>query len=169
MRAFSQMVAMIAAISVILVFAFTYLLGILVRGAFPEFTKTSVSYLRKNPLQAFGIGFIAAMVVPFVLLILFGSVIGIPLALVLMAGIGVLYAMGHIMASYYVGNIVSGGEKSRLHSALQLCIGMLLLGLLTFIPVFGWMARCTIVMMGAGAVIFGKYALYTTLRSKKLI
>lgn len=168
-KTFTQMLAFVTAISVFLIFAVTFGLGVLIRAVLPEFTKHTVFYLRKNPLPAFGAGFIAAMITSIVLLTFVGSVIGIPLALIGIAGVCVLYVIGHCMAAYYVGNILSGGDKTRLHPALQLCIGMLVLGALILIPIFGWLTRCTIVIMGIGAVISETYSVYKALRSKKLI
>lgn len=171
-RAVGKFVSMLMAFATTMMFVTmiaVYLLGLALKMAVPEFTDHSIAYLRKSPLPAFGIGFLSTIVVPMVFFILFASVIGIPLTLPLLGGVIMMCLFGHIIGAWTIGNVLFGGEKAKVHNAWQLLVGMLVFGVMTFIPVLGWIAHAVIVMMGVGALLQEKYVLYRALRSKKLI
>ena len=111
--------------------------------------------LRNRPFPSLGLGFILLFLVPVAGLIIFFTVIGAPLALILMMFFGIALFIGAICVCLFVGRQICRIFTSRSSNApghLCFSIGMMLLVALSFIPYVGYFVTLIIMMMGLGGL-----------------
>ncbi|QKY19252.1 polymer-forming cytoskeletal protein [Halolamina sp. CBA1230] len=135
------------------------LLGALLLLVFPAFSESVVARVTDGPAVAGGIGLLALIAVPILLVLVAVTVVGIPFSL---AGIA-LYLLGLWIASVYgkyaVGRWALGlaGTENRW---LALLVGLLLFLLLGLVPVAGPIAEFAALLLGLGALTLGLRARY---------
>lgn len=155
----------VKAAAAIAVFAVAFLVGmailvVVIALALPGLMNSASSMIRTKPLATLGIGFLVIAAAPIVVVLLFTSVLGIPLALL----IGVIYLAAAPLAIaafiYYVGMLarqIISRSSDELPSALSRIVwsalAAVLLVLLGLVPIAGgffWLVAYTI---GMGAVM----------------
>lgn len=147
-----------------------FILGLILTTMFPVFSNNTVTQLKKNPWGAFGLGLITVITLPLAGLAAMMTVVGIPLGIFLLVMTVVLCVVSHIYAALFVGSsICVRFRMSHVHQAWQLAAGILVLILCTFVPVLGWLIKAMLVLMGTGALLFEKHAVYKQLRTKRLV
>lgn len=145
------------------------IVGALVLLLFPNFTQETAGTLREKPWLSLGIGFLAMIVTPAVVVLLLLTVIGIPLGLIFLA----VYLIGLYLAKIFVAVVVGGlimqalGNKDRWY--LALILGLLIYYLLTLIPVAGWIVSLVVFAVGLGALAVSTRDFYRQLSSKKAV
>jgi hypothetical protein len=131
-------------------------LGLALLLAFPRLGEATVASLERAPWQSLGLGaaLVAGVPVGALLLFVLGLFVGGwwlgPAVLGLYA---LALVVGYAAAALVVGSwattlVASGG----LHAFWRLLVGLVLLGLLTLVPVVGWIAGLAAVVFGLGAV-----------------
>lgn len=155
----------VKAAAAIAVFAVAFLVGmailvIVIAFALPGLMNSASSMIRSKPLTTLGIGFLVIAAAPVVIAVLFATVLGVPLALL----IGVIYLAAAPLAIaafiYYVGmlarRIISNSDNelpSAFSRILWSGLASVLLVLLGLVPIAGgffWLVAYTI---GMGAVM----------------
>lgn len=114
--------------------------------------------LNGNPWKSLFVGAITLILIFALLFMLFVTLIGIPLALVLLVFYLLLRVYAVIIVGYTLGNKAAEKLNLHLHPILTVVLGTILVQLLSslcqrFIPCLGWMADPFIVAFGLGAVI----------------
>lgn len=114
--------------------------------------------LSRNPWKSLFVGSIALILIFALLFMLFVTLIGIPLALVLLAFYLLLRVYAVIIVGYTLGNKAADKLNLHFHPILTAVLGTILVQLLSslcqrFIPCLGWLADPFIVAFGLGAVV----------------
>ncbi|MDH7602495.1 MAG: polymer-forming cytoskeletal protein [Armatimonadota bacterium] len=138
--------------------------GAVLLAAFPSQTMGAAETVKKSFWQSLGIGFIAAIVVPIASVITLITVIGMPLGLAALAIYAVLLYTSGLFTAYALGTLVTkrfGTSASRL--AVLVC-GVVLLSIVYELPLLGWAAKLTGVLVGLGAFCL---TLLNTLRTSE--
>lgn len=131
--------------------------------------------LNRNPWKSLFIGAIALILIFALLFMLFVTLIGIPLALILLAFYLLLRVYAVIIVGYSLGNKAAEKLNLHFHPILTAVLGTILVQLLSslcqrFIPCLGWLADPLIVAFGLGAVIIKALKLFeNTARPKPLL
>ncbi len=152
-----------------------YLLSLYVMGTIfllliPEATKKISGYIAASPWNSLGMGFLILFLTPVLLLVLMMTVIGIPLALILLAGYLIYMYLSVLFASYLVGEKAIGYISKKEYSPfLILLVGLFIYGLLISIPLIGWLVSFVAMLAGMGALILVKRQYLSDFRKKKLI
>ncbi len=144
-------------------------LGLILRALLPSFTGRVLTQMRKNPWGSFGLGIVTTIALPIVAVVLFITVIGIPVGVFLFMALWLLCLVGHIYSAFFIGQGIFTGLKAEVHHAWHLLAGLVVLGILTFIPLLGWLARAIFILIGVGALLFEKQAVYRQMRAKHLV
>lgn len=109
-----------------------------------------------RPWKALLTGLVAGLVAPVVIVILLMSVIGIPLAIIAgLAWLLVVFLSGPVTA-FYIGRLV---VKDTNNALLYMLVGAIILLVLYFIPILGFLALLFAFWTGTGMIlleIFGK-------------
>jgi hypothetical protein len=117
-------------------------------------TENRVAQIIAKPFMSGLIGFVVLLLFPAAFIITLITIIGIPLAFVVL----LVYIVALITASLYA-SIVYGKlifekllHNSKATLVLQMLLGVVLLGLVTCLPVIGWLIGFVSFCLGLGAV-----------------
>ena len=123
----------------------------------PKSLVQSAEATKQNVFKSFGIGLltmIAAVIGSILLLI---TVIGIPLALIILAALVVIFYVAQIFVSVWMAGYlfkIKNFGKTKLFGAAAL--GLLLYYLIGFIPFVGWAVKIVLFLVGVGAIAMRK-------------
>lgn len=143
-------------------FIFNLLLGALLLGLFPRFSDRVADRVASDPLRSGLVGVAAFFGIPFLLVLIAITVIGIPISIVgfllflLVVWVGVVY--GRFAVGYW---LLSLADIENRWGALL--VGLLLGVVLHLIPFVGGVLNFIIFLLGLGAFVTG---LYTRRRRK---
>ena len=118
-------------------------------------TEARVSQIISKPLVSGLLGFAVLFLFPFAFFIMVITIVGIPLAFVVL----LVYVVALVTASLYT-SIVYGKllleklfHNSKATLALQMLLGVVLLGLVTCLPIIGWLIGFVSFCLGLGAIV----------------
>ncbi len=150
------------------IFKFLTLLviGSLLLWAVPNFMRNTSVAVRENPLQSLAIGFLVLVVTPIVAVVLMITLIGLPLGLVLLLGYFFLIYISVIFTAVAVGDRILDKKSNRF---LAFALGLFIISVLLLVPVIGGLVDFAAMLLGLGAAMMTKKAMFQNLRSKKLI
>ncbi len=131
------------------VFLAAYLLiGLLFLRLFQKPAERAVDYIKEKPLITLAIGFCIVGGVPVVAILLFITIVGIPISILSSTLYFILIHLAKIPVELWLGRkILRAADRPY----LSFIIGTLLIAALRFIPYFGWLATIGIVALGIGA------------------
>lgn len=139
--------------------AWAFVGAIIVAGVlmllFPRMFDKSYKNLKAQPLKIVGIGAIATLITIPLVVLLFVSVFGIPLAVVLV----VIWLLAIYFAKFFVGyaigvSLLNPDAKSRSFKLyLALVFGLFVYYVLRLLPGFGWIIRFATVVLGIGMML----------------
>jgi cytoskeletal protein CcmA (bactofilin family) len=124
---------------------------------FPAFSVAAGAGLRRSPLSALGIGVAVLFATPFVVLLLFVTVIGVLVALPLLAWYLVSLLGGFLTGVIFVGDAglrLMGKDESATRGmrVLFIVVALVALVLIQIIPVLGGLAVFVLFLLGLGAL-----------------
>jgi len=150
-------------------FLSTLILGLLSLRLLPRFHQSVVTTLKERPWSSLGIGFFAAIVLPVVCSLLFATVIGIPLALILLTAFFIMLYWVRIYAIGRIGEAILGRLRPNSGRASALVLGLFIYYLLAVIPFIGWLVVPLVMLFGLGAELIARKQFYTTAKTQGLI
>lgn len=106
--------------------------------------------------QRLGEGFLWLVLTPIAAVILLVTIIGAPLALILLAGWAVVAYLAQIVASVFLGRLLFRHvfkSEERVPKFMDLVFGALVWVILTSIPWLGWILCLTGVLLGMGGLV----------------
>jgi hypothetical protein len=148
-------------------FGVMLLLGFLLLTFFPRRVEAVAASLLANPAKSVLAGLLGVLAQPLLSLLLVVTIVGIPLLVIQVLGLGVAYLMGVTAVAVLIGRAM----PTTLHRGtgiLQLAVGLGLVLLAFAIPFVGWMLWVTLVMATFGAVLrtrFGQTPVLETIAS----
>lgn len=133
------------------------LIGALLILAMPRFSREAGATILQKPWQSVGLGFVMLLGVPFAIIVLLVTVIGIPLALLLGFGYAVLMLLGYLIAAIFVGDAVLGRiGKAKADSnwwrVLFMFLALLAIAIVKQVPFIGGLAVMLLFVAGIGAL-----------------
>jgi hypothetical protein len=150
-------------------FASTLVLGALSLRWLPRYHESAVAVLRERPWAALGVGFLAAVVTPVACLLLFASVLGAPLGLILAVSYAVLVYWGRIFAAARIGEAILRRVGGSSRPGWAFLLGLVVYYLLALVPLVGWLAMGLVVLFGLGAELIARRELYRAARRSDLL
>lgn len=144
--------------------------GVVLVLLFPNFSIRTADYATKKLGWALLFGFLALILLPVVGVILFLTVIGIPLALILFFIFIFIFWIGRVFAIYALGRATLGilSDKNR-SKAVGYLLGMLIYLVLAFIPLVGPIMNLVVSLAGVGALLATKKEIYSSLRKDNIL
>lgn len=130
---------------------------------FPKFFKDSAIILEKNPWKSFFIGLLYFILMPILIFISFATIIGIPVALILMFSYGLSIYFAVMISAVIFASLINKNYKKK-WSTLGLFLGsigiFILMKLLCFLPVIGWAVKVVLILLAFGALIQEKLIVF---------
>ena len=145
--------------------------GIIVVLLFPNFTAAAAGSIPRTPWRTLGLGFALLVSTPIAMVILASSLVGLPIAFVLFD----VYLMGLVFA-YFIAALAIGRGTARLVRSSSdvtargrritlLVVGVIVLGVVVFVPVFGALVLLASLSLGLGALTLELWRVCTTPRA----
>lgn len=137
----------------------------------PNFMRRAPVLARENVLKAFGIGLLSMIVGLIGTMILFTTIIGIPLALIAAAGLFIAFYISKIFAAAFIGSYLFKFTKTTSRAKLfgAITLSLVVYYLIGFIPVAGWIINFVLFLIGLGTIFMLKMEIFQQLRAKKLV
>jgi hypothetical protein len=150
-------------------FVWLFVIGAAVLALSQRWADRIAETIARQPGASALIGLLALMFVPLFTLVLLITVIGMPLALILMAAFGVAVLLAGAFVAYLVGVwLLTHLGKSHLSPYAQLALGALVVSLLMALPWVGWLFRLIVLVAGLGAFLLERRDLFHRLRAQEL-
>ncbi|MCL5292094.1 MAG: polymer-forming cytoskeletal protein [Actinobacteria bacterium] len=139
------------------------LIGLMALGALsvallPNETTRLASTVAAEPWKSLGVGVLAVLAIPFVLLALLITLIGIPIIPFFILALPIIFLYSYIGAGRLIGQkiieLINGTADVPI---LSVVVGILVLGLVGFVPVLGDIIKVAAVLVGLGAVLTTKF------------
>ena len=137
------------------------LLVVIIALILPGLMNKASLLIKQKPLLSLGVGFLATFVLPFTLIMLFATIIGAPLALMIAAMLLAFTPIGLAASAYFIGMqarriIRKPADDSPPSMGARLtwsAIAIVLIVLLGTIPTVGGLIWLLILMFGMGAIL----------------
>lgn len=145
----------------------TLTIGVLLIHFYPKFNVLAIETINSKALSSVGLGFVALIIIPIAAFMLFLSILGIPLGLILF----VLYFLtAYISRIYVMSWIGSKIVKNTTSSPLLIfVVGMVVYYIVGIIPIIGGLAKFITVIVGFGALLITKKGCYLKIKDKQLV
>jgi hypothetical protein len=132
------------------------LIGALLILAMPRFSREAAGTVEAKPLQSLGMGCVMLIGVPFAIIVLLVTIIGIPLALLLGFGYALLLLLGYLVGAIFLGDFVLGKVgAAKLDSGwwrvLAMFLALVVLAIVKQMPFIGGLAVFLLFLAGIGA------------------
>ena len=125
----------------------TLVLGLVLLLLAPGLDPASVRALRDRLGGTIGFGLLLFVVLPIVAVLLFVTIVGIPLGLFLLLALALLYSIGYVVGALTLGRRVVREDSSRYLAFLVGWGGLRLIGLIPFLGGLAWLVG-TVVGLG---------------------
>lgn len=143
----------------------TLVLGSLLLWLFPAHAQKAAEVVKSKLLKSLGLGFLALVVTPVILVILLMTIVGIPLALTAIS-LAILYIfVARIYAIVAIGGAtlkLARFKKAKL--GWTFLLGVIIYYVLTFIPFVGGLIKMLIIFAAVGAALINDAAAYRARR-----
>jgi cytoskeletal protein CcmA (bactofilin family) len=132
------------------------LLIIIVHVAFPNLMAAAAGQLQSNLWSSLGRGITGLLITIALAGLLFASILAIPIGIALLLGIAVVWLLGLVTVSNYIGLLIRRGKKATVNLKLSSQIGWvvtgaIVLGIVTLIPFVGGTVAGLAIAGGFGA------------------
>jgi hypothetical protein len=135
----------------------------------PAWSGEAAAVIGRKPLQSLGLGLAILVCVPFVAVVLLITIIGIPVALLLMSLYLVVLFLGWVTTAWWIAQrglaaLRPGQPAGRGLQLLALLLGLVALSLLRAIPLLGGLVGLLALLAGIGALAlrsFGSHRVAT--------
>ncbi|HVK54739.1 MAG TPA: polymer-forming cytoskeletal protein [Burkholderiales bacterium] len=147
-----------------------WLVGLIAAGAlllllFPNLTRRTESNMRAAPLKSLGLGSAILFAAPPIIILLFVSVIGIPVALVLLATYAILLLIGYLTTAAFIGDRIArlarkSAELTTGWRIASMALALILLTLVGAIPFLGGFIILIALLFGLDAFVLQLFQRY---------
>jgi hypothetical protein len=127
--------------------ASTLFLGLLVLLLFSALDGATARIWRERTGEAVGLGAAAFFLLPVVAVIFLVTIVGIPLGLFLLLGLGLLYTVGYVVGALVLGRLIVRPPTTRF---LAFVVGWAILRLVGLVPVLGGFVWLIASLIGLG-------------------
>lgn len=135
-----------------------FVVGLIIISILRKDSVKIIDYMQKEPAKSFGWGLVFLILVPIVCFILLFTIIGVPLAVIVMAMYLVILYISKVFVGLFIGrwtllNFKKDKKNKSFSLLLAMIIGVTFFYVVTSIPVIGWLANIVAVVWAFGAII----------------
>lgn len=146
----------------------TTLIGAILLRSLPKTTREIAARVRNNFLKSLGAGWLFIITVPLISLLLLPTLIGMKLALIMIFVYAPILLLGGLYVALAIGNLILPEEKKDLVNGLSaLLVGLVILGIIRFIPIVNVLFALIVSPAGIGALVLHLRDGYRAIREKE--
>ncbi len=161
---FGPVIGIFGIIGVIIAIIFSLLnlvlflaIAALVTHFFPKNVSNMAEFSQKEFWKSFFLGFLVVMAVPFLVIALLITIIGIPVIPPFMVFLFIAYLFGSVGVALWVGWLIPNSEhRSDMQNVV---IGVLVIGLVRLIPAVGLLVKFAVLAVAFGVVLFTRFGM----------
>ncbi len=129
--------------------------GLIILGLNKNKATKCVAIMRERPWVSLGLGFVIILILPLAIGVAMITLIGIPMAVLILFGSGIALFIGAVYTALYIGSFLCKlvGIKKQEPSIVCLVIGIIVLATLSLIPVLGFLIIALALMFGLGSTV----------------
>ncbi|WP_435177056.1 bactofilin family protein [Halorussus sp. AFM4] len=129
-------------------------LGVILLAVFPRFSAGVAGRASQTPLRSGGVGLLAFVGVPVLFVALLLSLVGIPLALLVVLLYPLVLWIGYVYGAFALGawGLGLADADSRW---LALALGVFVVSIVGFVPILGGLVQFLVLLVGLGAFVLG--------------
>lgn len=139
-------------ISQIINFISSLIIGLLLIYFLPRFILGVSGEIIQRPVVSLIIGLIALIVIPVIIFLLFITIIGLPLGLILLALYLIALYLAKIFVSLTIGRWVLGMFNSKLKNGWALFLGLIIYEVFSLIPIVNIFTGLLVIFAGLGGL-----------------
>jgi len=132
-------------------------IGLVLVTLMPKIILQTKDEMVKRPAQSLGWGFVYLVVVPVIVVLLMITVIGIPLALIIVPFYIIALYLSKVLVGLVIGLLIldnlTRDKKYKGSLVWPLALGLLVLLIIISIPYVGWLIKLLLVLWALGAAI----------------
>ena len=169
--AIAPVIAFFITIIKFVIFVAKILVGLALISLSGAYVRRVMDTLKQKPWHSLGWGFIGVIAIPIAVVFLLAIMIGYPFAVFGIYMYTILFFLSSIMVGLVLGEwiIKLFKKEGDVSMYLSLVIGLVLLGIIDFIPVLNFLVRIFVVLFGVGMILIGTWNLLKDLRKEKKI
>lgn len=169
--ALAPVIAFFITIIKFVVFIAKILVGLVLISISRIYVRRIMDTLKQKPWHSLGWGFIGVIAIPVLIVFLFAILIGYPFAVFGIYIYTILFFLSSIMVGLVLGELIIRlfKKKGEVSMYVSLILGLVILGIIDFIPVLNFLVRLFVVLFGVGMVLIGTWNLLKDLRKEKMI
>lgn len=133
-------------------------LAVILAAVFPGQLGLVSYYVERQPGHALLWGFLTCLATPAAILLLILTIFGIPFIPVLLLLLGAAFVFGYVAIAQLLGKLSLKAFKVRgKPMAFEIVTGLVILFLVGFLPILGWIIKALAGLAGLGAVVVTKF------------
>lgn len=144
-------------------------LGLLMIKFLPVYSKNAANIVTTRFLPSLGLGLAALFFIPILIILLFITMIGIPLGIALILVFILYLYIGRLYAMLAIGAKVAEVANLKLSPVAVFIVGLLVYYLLVAIPFVGGLVKLLVVIAGFGAALVNDRATWQASRKAKIV
>ena len=145
------------------------IIGFLLIKFLPIFTQRTANTISKNALKSLGMGILALILTPIIAVILLVTIVGIPLAFILLVAFAIELYLAKIFVSLVIGQKILKFLGQKAGNGWSLVLGLIVFMIVTMVPIIGWIVALIVLLLGLGAIVLQKRETFLQISNKKLI
>lgn len=141
------------------------LVALILIWLFRGFSESVIKGAIENPLQMLGKGFVAVVVTPVAIILLFITILGAPLGIMGLLFYGILLLLSSIYAGVLTGvwlwKMLGKSDQGRITWS-HVVGGTFLLTLIKLVPILGWIIGLLLIFVTMGSIVNGLHKKFLT-------
>lgn len=148
-------------------FLLTFLIGLMIIWLLPNFTQKVEAQILGKVVPSLGWGFVILVLGPVLFVVMLITIIGIPLAFILLFAYILAVMISQVFVSMALGSWMMKKLDKEAGVKFTFFVGLLALSMLKLVPVLGGIISFIALLLGLGALFITKLSIYKELRDKK--
>jgi MFS family permease len=144
-------------------------IGLLLIRFAPRFFEKTARTIQDKPGASVLIGIIALIIIPIIGIVLFATLLLIPLSILIMLMFGIALYVSKLFIAYAIGRKACEILNVTWGPWLIFLAGLIIYYAITLIPVIGWLLSFIGLLLGFGALLSSKKDYYRVLSDKKIL
>lgn len=150
-------------------FVSTLLLGLVLLSFYPRAMQRARMFVAGQPLSSAGVGVLTVILSPLVAALLAATLVGFPLALLFLASFVIVLYASRVVAIAWLGQWVFERLGIGEYERWAFTFGLVLYFFLALIPFVGFVVMLLAGLIGVGALLLTKRAIYVEARAQEMV
>lgn len=150
-------------------FLSSLVVGLLFLKLFPNYSQKVLEAFISHPAKSGLLGFTALILTPFAVALAAITIIGIPIAIILLVTYFIYLYLAKLFVVLWTGQYLLNRANSKQSAYMTYFLGLIAFTVITLLPIVGGIVKLLALLIGFGAMITTCKSSYLEARSKKIV